>query len=245
MAGYREFRFKIDAGYTAETMPLTRLAEYLQELAVVLGDEPHIHLLKVDSASAVPVFHIDEEAAERVRGRAAAVRRGTAPAGAMKGYRNLNRMLQEDRGHATFFEGEAEIIPFPGGAAPGEPIRDIAQQGTLDGELEKIGGPRDWVPIHLRTMDKEPITGCFARKAVIQQLAPLIYKPVRLYGRGRWQRSPDGRWTVERFLVDSFEPLNRAPLINVIANLRKIKSDWDKTPIATLHTLRHENGEEE
>lgn len=245
MPSHREFRLEISAGYTAETMPLTRLTEYLQELAAMLGDERHIHLVKVESASAVPVFQVDEQAADRVRDRASAVRRGTAPADAMRAYRNVNRMLKEDRGHATFFEGTAEIIPFPGAEAlPEEPISGISQQGTLDGELEKIGGPREWVPVHLRTMDRESITGCFARKALVQELAPLIYRPVRLYGRGRWERSPDGRWTVERFLIDSFEPLDRAPLTGVIAKLRKIKGDWSDNPVAALNTLRHGNGEE-
>jgi hypothetical protein len=245
MAVYREFRFEIIAGYTAETMPFARLAEYLQEFAAVLGDERDIHLLKVESASAVPVFLVEQGAAERVRERASAVKRGTAPAEAMRAYRNLNRMLKEDRGHASFFDETAEIIPFPGAeTAPVEPISGISQQGTLDGQLEKIGGPREWVPIHLRTMDKEQITGCFARRALSQELAPLIYQPVRLYGRGRWERSPDGRWSVERFLVDSFEPLNQAPLTKVIAGLRNIKTDWYQNPVAILNNLRHENGDE-
>jgi hypothetical protein len=246
MVGYREFRFEIAAGYTAETMPLGRLAVYLQELAVVLGDERHIHLLKVESSSAVPVFLIEEEAAPRVRERASAVKRGAAPAEAMRAYRAVNRMLREDRGRASFSDETAEIIPFPGVETPAaEPISGVSQQGTLDGQLEKIGGPKEWVPIHLRTMAKELISGCFARRALSQELAPLIYKPVRLYGRGHWGRSIDGHWAVERFLVDSFEPLNQAPLTNIIANLRKISSDWSPAPIAVLNTLRHGNGEDE
>lgn len=235
-----EFRFKIDAGYSAETMPLARLAEYLQALATVLGEKAHIHLLRVESSSAVPVLNVDEEAAERVRDRGAAVRSGTAPIDAMAAYRSLNRMLAEDKGRGSFHEAAAEIIPFPGvEAVTVEPIAGIPQQGTIEGELEKVGGPRDWAPVHLRTADRERITGCFARKALIQQLAPLIYQPVRLYGHGRWGRSSEGQWAVERFFVDSFEPLDRAPLADVVAALRKVKSDWSENAVAQLAALRH------
>ncbi|HLJ63854.1 MAG TPA: hypothetical protein VKT70_07105 [Stellaceae bacterium] len=241
MPGHREFRFKIDARYTSKTMPLARLAQYLRELAVLLGEEGHIHLLKVEDGSTVPVFCVDEEAADRVRERAAEVRRGAAPIEAMGSYRTLNRMLEEDRGHASFAEGEAEIIPFPGASMEPEPqaISGIKQQGTLEGELEKIGGPKEWVPVHLRTMANEQITGCFARKSLVRELAPLIYQPVRLYGRGRWARSRDGRWEVERFLIDSFTPLSPVPLPSVVAQLRRIKSDWTAHPVASLNALRH------
>lgn len=250
MPVYREFRFEIDAGYTAETIPLARLAQYLQELCVVLGDERHIHLLKVESGSAIPVFVVEDEAADRVRERAAAVRRGTAPAEAMKGYRKLNRMLREDHGHdgrAGFFDDTAEIIPFPGSEAEmtAEPISGIYEQGTIDGKLEKIGGPKDWAPIHLRTMDQDLISHCFARKPIIEQLGHFMNKPVRLYGRGKWGRSVDGRWSVERFVVDSFTPLKPSPLSSVVANLRKIRSDWAPDPVASLNALRHGNGEDE
>jgi hypothetical protein len=33
----REIRWKIDGEFTAETMPLDRLADYLKELAIMLG----------------------------------------------------------------------------------------------------------------------------------------------------------------------------------------------------------------
>ena len=38
MAERREYRLKIEA-YAPETMPMKRLAEYLADMAVLLGDE--------------------------------------------------------------------------------------------------------------------------------------------------------------------------------------------------------------
>jgi hypothetical protein len=115
MSASREIRWKIDASYTAETMPLDRLAEYLKHLATMLGEPQHLHLIKMETASANAVLRVDGESVEHVRRRGDEVRRGTAPREAMESYRVINIMLQQDKGRATLYEGDAEIIPFRGG----------------------------------------------------------------------------------------------------------------------------------
>jgi hypothetical protein len=70
MADGHELRWKIDGKYTAETMPLARLAEYLRELATMLGESKGLHLLKVETSSAVPILRLDTPSYEQVTRRA-------------------------------------------------------------------------------------------------------------------------------------------------------------------------------
>ena len=228
-----EFRWKIDA-YSADTMPLDRLAEYLAELADMLGDAEHLHLLKVETSSTVPVLRVDDEAVERVRQRAIDVQRGIAPVAIMQSYRRINLMLRKDKAKATLFEGNAEIIPFPGNQEPNDLLNGVMQRGTLDGQLEKIGGANAWVPVKLRSIEGGTVTGCSAKKGLAKELANHLFEPVRLFGRGRWTRTASGQWVLEKFSVETFERLSGDTLGQVVNALRAVKADWRPNPVAEI-----------
>jgi hypothetical protein len=236
MSMSREIRLKIDASYTAETMPLDRLADYLKHLAGMLGEPHHLHLIKMETASANAVLRVDEEAVEHIRRRGSEVRRGIAPREAMDSYREFNSMLQQDKGTATLYEGDAQIIPFPGAGAQPQPVvvPSVMQQGHLDGELIKVGGQKPWVPIQLVPMGDARLSGCYARKALAKRMGNHLYEPVRLYGRGRWNRTEQGRWDLDHFWVDNFETLSSETLPSVVAALRGVKTDWHPTPVADI-----------
>lgn len=244
MADSREISWKIDA-YSRETMPLDRLLEYLDALSIMLGEAPHLHLIRIESASTVPVFKVDAEATERVRQRATLVRTGTAPLRAMREYRRINRMLREDEGSAALLEDSAEIVPFPGRTAAPEGISGINQPGNLDGQLLKVGGRNEWSPVQLKLRDESFLTGCYARRSLSKELGRHLYEPVRLYGRGRWNRSPEGEWILDRFYVDSFETLDDKPLPSVVEALRATHVNMPDDPIAELETVRHGPNETE
>ncbi len=240
MSTTREFRWKIDAGFTAETMPLDRLAEYLKHLAAMLGEPQHLHLIKMESASANAVLRVDAVMVEHVRQRGGELRRGIAPREAMDSYRAINAMLQEDKGTATLYDGDAEIIPFPGvGAEQPIVVPSVQQQGHLDGQLIKVGGEKAWVPVQLVPLGDARITGCYAKKDLAKKMGSHLFEPVRLYGRGKWNRNEQGQWEIDRFWIDHFDTLSAEPLPVVVAALRGVKTDWHKTPIADI--LNDEN----
>lgn len=171
MVVQRQIRWKIDGDFTAETMPLSRLADYLKELATMLGQDKALHLIRVDSSSAVPVINVDDVAAELVYRRAEEIRSGMAPPFAMQSYRKINKMLREDKATATIYENDAEIIPFPGRYEPEPIITGLQEQGTIEGTLEKIGGSKEWVPVHIKMGPNESaVTGFYARRAVAKEL---------------------------------------------------------------------------
>ncbi len=240
MDGDNEFRFRISA-YTPGTMPLGRLAEYLAELATMLGEDHAIHLVEVDEGSTVLVHKIDHEAVPKIRDRAAAIQAGRAPVTSMRSYKKVNHMLRDDNGAAALLEGVAEILEFPGKRAVLPPFMTVSERGEIDGEVVRVGGIGDPVPVLLST-EGHTVSGCWARRSVAKPLAQRLFEPVRLFGEGRWERSPEGQWSLISFRIDSFGQLEDEPLSETVNKLRAIPVDWGEDPIADLLALRH--GEE-
>jgi len=237
MDGDNEFRFRISA-YSPATMPLGRLAEYLTELATMLGEDHAIHLVEVDEGSTVLVHKIDDEAVPKVRDRAASIQARTASATAMRSYKKLNTMLQADNGSGALLEGVAEILEFPGKRTELPPFLTVSERGEIDGEVVRVGGIGDPVPVLLST-EGHTVSGCWARRAVAKPLAQRLFEPVRLFGEGRWERSPLGEWSLSSFRIDSFSELEAEPLSETVNKLRAIPVDWGRDPIGDFLAMRH------
>ena len=241
----QELRFFMEP-YTPETLPLGRLAEYLAQLAKVIGDHRAVHLIELLEGSTVLVNKVDTEALPQIYERAAAVKRGDAPRDAMDGYRMLNRMLEQDNGSGALLKSTgAEILAFPGKRADRPVFSWVEQRGEVDGEVARIGGTSDPVPLLLQTADGT-LSGCYARRAIAKQLGQLLFEPVRLFGVGYWNRTLAGAWALQRFNVEQFEKLDAEPLSAELLRLRALNYDWGPDAIAELLRLRHgEDGEEE
>src|ERR1019366_8349542 len=108
----------------------------------------------------------------------------------------LDDMLRKDDATGALTgETEAVIIAFPGRERP-EPLvfGPFKQDGTLDGQVIRVGGRDETVPIHLR--DGAVIhTGLHATPELAQAIPKQFLGPVlRLHGTGTWFRSGDGTW---------------------------------------------------
>lgn len=242
MSKGEEYRFRIDA-YTPDTMPLGRLADYLNELATVLGEDKFVHLLRLEPGSTIVVSRIEAEAVPKVRERTAAIRRGEAAADAMRAYRRINSLLQEDNGTGVLVEQTgAEVIRFPGREDERPEFASVPQQGELDGELVRVGGTGDLVPVLLQSGGRT-LTGIHAKRSVAKPLAMHLFEPVRLHGVGRWSRSGDGEWQLDRFVVDRFDVLDERPLSSLVLALRALPgAEWGEDALSEILVLRH--GEE-
>jgi hypothetical protein len=220
MDSRHEFRFRISA-YTPTTMPLGRLADYLAELANILGQDQSVHLVELDEGSTVLVHKIDAEAIPKIRDRAFAVQNGSAPADAMKSYKQVNKMLRDDDGSAVFMEDGAELIEFPGSKAKLPPFMSVSERGEVDGEIARVGGVGDPVPVLLVT-EGRTLSGCWAKREIAKPLGTHLFEPIRLFGEGRWTRSPNGNWTLGWFRIDSFQELEEGSLSDTVNKLRAI-----------------------
>jgi len=238
-----ELRFKIDA-YTPEKIPMSRLAEYMAELATLLGEEASVHFKKLERGSTVIVHAIEKEAVPKVRARTAAVRRGDGVQEAMRAFHAINKLLREDNATGSLSDKKqtAKILQFPGKLQAAEKFTAIKQQGSIDGVVNAIGGRDDTVHIRLLDHSGKQLSGCYTSRPIAKELAKLLFEPVRLFGRGRWNRDDDGNWALEDFRVESFEALNDAPLSDALTALRAIPTEWTDDAISELGMIRHGSG---
>jgi hypothetical protein len=239
-----DYRFVIESSFTPDTLPMERLAEYVGDLAKLLGERDSVHFRGVEPGSAVLVAAIDPPARPKVRHRLIAVRDGGGPSDARKAYGDLDEMLRKDNATGTLSEEAGDVvIPFPGRNRP-EPLvyGPFREEGMIDGQLIRVGGKDETVPVHLR--DGAIIhTGLVCTPEIARRIAPHLYGPLlRVRGTGTWFRTGAGVWELRGFKISDFEVLDDAPLTEVVGRLRKVKgSDWRAVPdpVRTLLTERH------
>jgi hypothetical protein len=228
VANGREFRFEIDA-YTPETIPMERLAQYMADLAMLLGEPTSVHFVRLDRGSTVIVHTVEEEAVPKVRLRARSARSGEGPSDAITAYRRLNRRLLDDNGVGVLSdEVGAQIVDFPGRDLA-EPVSFGAfnQECSVDGVVIRVGGVRDPVPVTLQATDSTQ-RHCLATRDLAKMMAHYLFGPeLRVYGIGRWFRDSTGQWNLKRFAARRFDVLGNEPLSAVMARLRDVPgSEW-------------------
>jgi hypothetical protein len=243
-----EYRFKIANSFTPETLPMDRLAEYISAYANLLGELPNVHFQNIEAGSSVLVARVDNHALPKVYERIKGLKNGTATADTLKAFECLDEMLRKDNatGEIKAENGEL-IIPFPGKSRP-EPLifGPIRQEGSLEGQVIRVGGKDQTIPVHLRDGDII-YSGLnanleLARKIIQHYLGPIL----RVYGSGTWYREASGCWIVKNFKITDFEVLNDDPLEQVVAALRNIKgSTWHEVddPVQAVRKDRHGSGD--
>lgn len=240
--GSAEYRFVIDA-YTPDTMPMARLAEYMQELAQILGEPAAVHFKRLETGSTVLIHRVEREAVPKVRERVSSVRHGDGPRDAVRAYKQINRFLRDDNAIGELREkrGGAVIVKFPGREEAEEKFPSVRQHGFVDGKVIRVGGHDETVPVWLEAEDKQ-ISGCYTTRAVAKQLGMKLFEQVRLFGTGRWSRDSEGAWTLLAFKIESFEPLDEAPLSDAITALRAIPTEWSDATLGELGVIRRGPG---
>jgi hypothetical protein len=242
----RRYRFVIDESFTPDTLPMWRLAEYMMEIADLLGEKPYVHFVEIGSGSTVLVQDVEHEAYPKVRTRVHDVKRGEGPPDARRAYESLNRKLATDNASGTLVEElepnapAARVLDFPGRKMFVESeYGPLTQAGTLQGVVIVVGGESDPVPVHIE--DGAQVYVCRAKRPIAKELAAHIFgQPVRVEGNGRWFRDAMGLWIMRSFQIASFVVLEDTTLSNVVATLRQVPGKWKDRPdaLSTLKTLR-------
>ncbi|MBI4725398.1 MAG: hypothetical protein HY765_10605 [Rhodomicrobium sp.] len=234
-----EYRYVIDA-FTPDTLPMARLAEYMHELADLLGEQDKVHFDRLEKGSAVLVSKVERVAAPKVATRVQGLRDGTAPEDVRKAFRQLDTMLAYDNAVGKLVEAGAEVIEFPGRLRPKPQVfGPFNQEGTLDGRLVRIGGRTK--DIRALLDDGHRVYPCTVTKDQAKRLAAHLFEIVRVAGRGRWTREADGKWKLHGFKVFSFEVLDDRRLSEVVAELRAVPgNEWREIvdPYGELASLR-------
>ena len=116
---------------------MARLAEYMADLARLLGEPEHVHFDRVGEGSAALVDVVDEVAVPAVQQRLRTIGRDDAPEDIAKALRTLKERLAKDKANASLREADgAEVVQFPGLEEPaGLSFGPFREQGTIAGVL--------------------------------------------------------------------------------------------------------------
>ncbi len=238
----------IDA-YSPTTIPMARLAQYMEALAVMLGNEHGVHFSTLKAGSTQLVVRINREECPKVVDQLDRVRRGEASQDALRARDEIDRLLADDNAIGYIYEGSnqrAQIIDFPGVKRP-KPVKygPFTQEGTLDGVLVSVTGTDQTIHIQLQNGSIK-YTGIETDRETARRLALHFFEPIRLLGVGRWMREEDGNWTLKRFKVRGFNVLQNLELADVVDNLRDTGgSEWRdmEDPFEALSELRDHKDE--
>lgn len=234
-------------GYTPETIPMERLAEYMKQFAVLLGQIRAVHFDKVTKSSTNVLARVEFDALPQVNQRVREVQAGAAPNDALLAAMTIDRMLANDNTSGAIIRlnpEEEEMIPFLGAERPVPPVfGPISQATTLDGIVIRVGGRRDEVPVHIQTRDRME-SHCVATRGLAQEFGRHLFgQELRFYGDGKWLRDEEGNWLLQKFVITRYEPLAPMTLKEAIADLRAVPGrNWVGTD--PWHELRRLNDDE-
>lgn len=243
MEDFEEFTFEIPA-YTPETMPFDRLLEYLQQIAVIIGDSSNVHLVDVKEGSTAPAFLVHKKAAPVIRASVAEVGYGRGTKDQARAYNRVRRMLRRDTRDAgrpaLLRSPQAVILEIPVAPEESGALHGIRQATSVEGALIRIGGAGDHATMQMQDLQGNLLTGLTASRSLAKDMAKLIYEPLRVNGVGLWNRTYEGEWQLDRMQVQSYEPLEEELLTDVIQKLRSLGVVW---PDDVDERLRAERGD--
>lgn len=234
-------RFKIPA-YTPATMPMARLASYLEYLATILGEAKSVHLVDIEEGSTTAVLDVEPEAFPRVNGHIDGLQNGLGPESSRAALRSIEQLLREDNAEYGYLvDDRGDTLAAFAGANHSHELEygPFSQHGTLDGVPIAIGGKNDPVPVHLETPDETH--HCTASRDLAKRISEYLFtKPLRVSGVGRWSRDRDGRWIMHGFRINDFVVLRSESLPEVMERLRGIDSEWKSLddPFGALADIR-------
>ncbi len=236
-----EFRWILE-GFTPNTIPMTRLAEYMQQLGKLLGEEASVHFVRVEANCVALVSQVERGSAPgKVRARLASVRDGTGPQDAARAYQLINSMLADDKTHARLTDGSATIIRFPGHKPADETVIEVIDTGALVGHLYMLSESKDGYQARLRLNANQSVR-CSAAGKVALALRGLLFEDIRAFGRGVWTRGSDRVWNVQSFEISDVEAIDKRSLRSAVNSLRSLNIKWPDDPLGYLDNLNGEGG---
>jgi hypothetical protein len=211
--------------FTPATLPMARLAEYMLDLARLLGERERVHFVEVAEGSANLVHVIEHEAFPRVRERIATAKTGQGDPEILTAYESIDRKLREDNASAVLVRTSVvrgKLLQFPGASRRlDEQYGPLSEPGQVYGIPISVGGKRSVVNINLQ--DGDAVHFCEATRDVALEIAPyLFHAHIRAFGTGKYTREVDGVWKMSGFRITHFDVLDSAPLDQAVQRLREV-----------------------
>lgn len=200
-------------GSAPDKLPLDRLALYLAELAKLLGENEHIHFDKLSRGSAALKVWAETPAAPAVSKRvhSAISQSKDASRDARRALERINELLVQDGKKAELKDPQGAVIyPFPGGRKA-EPVKELVidEECSVSGQVIKIGGKDDTIPLLLRDSDGIEYHCTIKGEALAREIsAHYLRDPIEVSGRAKWRRTMEGLWVLDQMTVKAWTPLS-------------------------------------
>ena len=216
---------------------MVKLAEYLADLSILLGSLDHVHFVRVGAGSAKLIQKADPNALRNVKSRLRSVSTKRAPEDAQGAFDRINALLMRDSAVADIRTGKAKILVFPGRETifP-EIFGPVSGPDYLDGELIRVGGGKETIPVHLR--EEGTIYRCTTNVEMARSLAPHLYgPPIRVFGNASWIGNEAAGWELQQFFVEHFTLLADRSLREALSELEKLPSPgWRHTALEEIRS---------
>jgi hypothetical protein len=232
-------------GTRPKALALHDFGELVKRFADLLGNAEKIHFGALRPGSARILVKVDEEAFTDVKVQLVTAR--------MQGESSTKVVRMDEYLSAHGWHGEVRnregsvVLSFPGKLNATEPQeqRTVQQIDTLVGQVIKIGGRDESVPMTLETSDGTYIDVNVRGRDLAKKLAPYLFgKDIRIRGLATWKRDVDGEWSCSGMLVDHFEDLDNTSLTELFGSLRELDGNgWNALddPIEDWKKLRGDN----
>jgi hypothetical protein len=232
-------------GTRPKALPLHDFGELVKRFADLLGNAEKVHFGALRPGSARILAKVDEEAHTDVKVQLVSAR--------MQGKSSAKVVRMDEYLCARGWHGEVRnregnvVLSFPGalGAKQPEEERTVQQIDTLVGQVIKIGGRDESVPMTLETSDGSYVDVNVRGRDLAKRLAPHLFgKEIRIIGLATWKRNAEGEWSCTGMLVDDFEEPDGTPLSELFDSLRELPgNEWNAMddPIGAWKKLRGDN----
>lgn len=229
-------------GTRPKTLSLLDFAELAKRLADLLGSAEKVHFGALRPGSARILAKVDEEARTDVTVQLLSAR--------ILGQSSPKVIRIDEYLCARGWHGEVRnreggvVLSFPGalGAKEPEVERTVRQMDTLVGQVIKIGGRDESVPMTLETSDGCYFDANIRGRDLAKRLAPHLFgTEIRIVGLATWKRDIKGEWSCIGMIVNDFESIDITPLPELFDSLRELPgNNWNEIddPIGEWKKLR-------
>lgn len=233
-------------GTSKKALSLDDFAELAKKLAELLGSREHVRFGALRNGSARVLAKVLEPAAQAVEVQLLRAKSDEGPA-ANKVVR-LNNFLGEKGWYGELKNRQGGVILiFPGklNKPPLEPVQTLVQVDTLLGQVIKIGGRDESVPMTIRTPEGAFIDVTVMGRDQAKKLAQHLFgSELKLTGNVTWTRDEEGHWSCTDMVVLSFEEVETTSLVDMFSSLKLISDNqWHgiEDPIAEWTMYRGEH----
>lgn len=229
-------------GVRPDSIPMSKLAEYMAEWAQLLGTEGAPVFRGIVDGSVVLRAEVATTSKNQVKNR---LREAPFDQGANRYILSLQKLMARDGVVGTVIDSSKEVILRFDDVSETESLPPVIVEDSceIDGTVYRVQGKDVSSHIGLleygsdRTFSVETRDETLARRFAENFRGPTL----RVRVRGTWRRDESGEWQPHHLVAEGFDVLNEQPLSELMNSLRAIPGNgWSELtdPMAEWRNIR-------